>query len=344
MAAYTTINKPSLHFNPKVYTGGSGNTAQTGLGFQPDFVWIKEQGRTRNHAWFDVIRGPRYWLGSNSSDAQDYNSGAYLVSFDSDGFTTTDTDVVGKNGYTYVSWNWKAGGTGSANSDGATASTVSVNNTAGFSIVKWQGTSGNTTVGHGMNTAPVFTIVKNYDAGGQNWIVYHKDISPSHAVKLNTTAAKDDGNNYWQSTAPTNSLLTFTGGTASNANDDNMIGYCFSEIRGYSKFGAYQGNNNADGTFVYTGFKPAFVIIKITSGTDGWMLFDNKRNPSNVINKYMTANGTGSDSTRDSIDFVSNGFKLRVANGDCNNGSYIYAAWAENPLVNSTGKIPATAR
>ena len=256
--AYTTINKSTDNFNTLTYTGGSGDTAHTGVGFQPDLVWIKERTRARNHAWFDVIRGSRYWIGSNSADAQDYNSGAYLVSLDSDGFTTTDTDVVGKNGYTYASWNWKAGGTGSANSDGATASTVSVNNTAGFSIVKWTGTSGNTTVGHGMNTAPVFTIVKNYGAGGQNWVVYHKDISPSYALKLNLNSAKDNSNNYWQSTAPTNSLLTFTGNTASNSNGNNMIAYCFSDKTGFSKFGSYAPNGNADGNFIYLGFAPAF--------------------------------------------------------------------------------------
>ena len=343
--AYTTINKSTSHFNTLTYTGGSGDTAHTGVGFQPDLVWIKERTRARNHAWFDVIRGPRYWIGSNSGDAQDYNSGAYLVSFDSDGFTTTDTDVVGKNGYTYASWNWKAGGTGSANSDGATASTVSVNNTAGFSIVKWTGTSGNTTVGHGMNTAPVFTIVKNYGAGGQNWVVYHKDISPSHAVKLNTTAAKDDGNNYWQSTAPTNSLLTFTGNTASNYNGNNMIAYCFAEKTGYSKFGSYTGNGNADGTFVYTGFKPAFVIFKGTSGTRNWQLLDNKRLGYNKENRTIYPNSDIAEQDEDDADFFSNGFKLRTTGGDGNaDGSeYIYAAFAAAPLVGSNN-VPATAR
>ena len=344
--AYTTINKSTDYFNTLTYTGGSGDTAHTGVGFQPDLVWIKERTRARNHAWFDVIRGPRYWLGSNSSDAQDYNSGAYLVSFDSDGFTTTDTDVVGKNGYTYASWNWKAGGTGSANSDGATASTVSVNNTAGFSIVKWTGTSGNTTVGHGMNTAPVFTIAKNYGGSGSNWIVYHKDISPSHAVKLNTTAAKDDGNNYWQSTAPTNSVFTFTGNTASNSNGNNMIAYCFAEKRGYSKFGSYVGNGNADGAFIYTGFKPGWVLWKRTDATNGWYLLDTVREPNNGNGKYLLPTETDAEQNDSSqADLLSNGFKLRNTDGSKNatNGTYIYMAFAEAPLVGSNN-IPCTAR
>ena len=350
------IDKPNLHFNTVLYTGDGNTTQAITNTFQTDFSWIKHRGTTAAHSIQDVLRGfsESNKLSSNSADGANNSSGATWGDYGGVSAVGATSFTVYKgsatpyqtnaSGSNYVAWNWKANGAGSANSDGATASTVSVNNTAGFSIVKWTGTSGNTTVGHGMNTAPVFTMVKNYSSNGQNWIIYHQDISPDYALKLNTQDAKSNSNNYWQSTAPTNSLLTFTGGTASNANNDYMIGYCFAEKKGYSKFGKYIGNGNANGTFVYTGFKPAFILYRNTSA-ENWEIHDTKRNPSNLSNKIFYANQNSAEATTDRIDILSNGFKSRTTNSACNTSgtTYIYAAFAENPIVGSNN-TPATAR
>ncbi|WOZ55773.1 hypothetical protein HTVC041P_gp39 [Pelagibacter phage HTVC041P] len=355
--AYTTINKSTAHFDTKLYSGNGGTQTITGLGFQPDMTWVKSRNTTDGHTLQDAVRGfgsttklsPYDTSGENNANGGSYGNYGYQSASTSDGFTMVAGSNPGQNnksGNNYVAWNWKANGSGSANTDGATASTVSVNNTAGFSIVKWTGTSGNTTVGHGMNTAPVFTIVKNYGSNGMNWIVYHKDISPDYAVKLNTTDAQSNSNNYWQSTAPTNSVLTFTGNTASNANGYNMIAYCFAEKTGYSKIGSYKGNQNADGTFVYTGFKPAFALSKdITSAGENWFIHDNKRNTFNPTNTYLRPNTTNGDGTAHHYDFYSNGFKNKYAGGSLNSSgrTYIYMAFAEAPLVGSNN-VPCTAR
>ena len=358
MAAFTTIDKPSLYNNAKTYTGTGYSLALTGVGFQPDWTWIKcrSAGSATDHVLFDVLRGVQVAINSNDTSDNDTISNA-LTAWGADGFTVNGNGATGANGDTYVGWNWKAGGAGSANSDGATATTVSVNDTAGFSIVKWTGTSGNTTIGHGMNAAPVFTIVKKVSGGsGNNWIVYHQSVTTSHALKLNLTSAEDSGNNYWQSTAPTNSLITLTGSTASNSNGNDMIAYCFSEKRGYSKFGSYEGNGENDGAFIYTGFKPAWLMIKRVDNTGAWLMYDNKRNPFNLTNKKLFANETGLenasndpsgvDASTNNLDMLSNGFKWRTNDGYNNAASaeYIYMAFAENPLVNTTGKVPTTAR
>ena len=341
--AYTTINKSSDYFNTKLYTGGSGNTAHTGVGFQPDLVWIKERTRVRNHAWFDAIRGARYWIGSNSNGAQDYNSGAYLVSLDSDGFTTTDTDVVGKNGLTYASWNWKANGAGSANTAGSINSTVSANTTSGFSIVKWTGTGSAGTIGHGLGSAPLIVLYKSI-SGSSNWYFYTYQIDgSSDELALNLTEGKTDRS----LTAPTSSLFYVDGQSERNGSGATQLAYCFAEKTGYSKFGSYVGNGSADGAFIYTGFKPAFVLVKITSGSSDWILQDTKRSTVNVSNTVLYPNDSSSEdvNTIYNLDILSNGFKTRTTHNRLNGSgsTYIYMAFAEAPLV-GTNNVPATAR
>ncbi len=362
--AYTTINKHTEHFNTLTYTGGSGDTAHTGVGFQPDLVWIKERTRTRNHAWFDVIRGPRYWIGSNSADAQDYNSGAYLVSFDSDGFTTTDTDVVGKNGYTYASWNWKAGGgQGSSNTDGSINTTyTSVNTTAGFSISQWNGNgSSSATIGHGLGVIPKVIISKaiSTSAPEGGWFVMHNSIADGENLRLNQTHGQYSTSQFSQGlikeSAATNSVWGFQAGGSGvenvNSNGHTYITYCFAEKTGYSKFGSYIGNGNSNGPFVYTGFKPSLVIYKGFLGSnssDNWEMIDNKRtngpvgNPQNEVLYPNLTNAEGVDTT-DRMDLLSNGFKMRTNGADYNgNGqSYIYMAFGQS-LVGSNN-VPATA-
>ena len=350
--AYTTIDKPSDFFETKLYVGNESTNAITGLDFQPDWVWLKNRDTSYYHGLYDSVRGTGNTksLYSNASEAEGQNSGNMnLASFNSDGFTlgaTSSTNIINKSSQNHVSWNWKAGTSftndASSTGIGGIDSAGSFNNTAGFSIVTYTGNAGTTTVKHGMNVAPKMIWFKRRNADSTNWYIYHASIGQGKRLVLNTTAAEAADTEYMNNTAPTTSVFSLGPSGTVNTTGTHLA-YCFAQIKGYSKIGSYTGNNNANGTFVYTGFKPAYVMTKVTNTTDGWMTFDNKRNPHNVMDKYITANGTGADSTRDSIDFVSNGFKLRVANTDCNNGTYIYMAFAENPFVTSTG-VPATAR
>jgi len=342
--AYTTIKKPGDYFNTKLYTGNNGTHAITGVGFQPDFIWLKPRNLADHHRLMNSVSSADTFLKSNSNGAED-NTGVNFSSFDSDGFT-----LGGNNGgwnsssYNYTSWNWKANGTGSANTDGSISSTVSVSATSGFSIVKYTGTGANATVGHGLGVAPKMIIVKNTEAT-ENWLVYHQSLENTSALKLNQTNAKGSTSAYWNNTSPTSSTFSLGASSEANTNADVNIAYCFRDVVGYSKFGSYVGNGNANGAFVYTGFKPAFVIIKYTSGTANWIMWDNKRNPSNVTNLLLKPNLNDAEntSTGNALDFTSNGFKCRGTDSGSNasGGNYIYLAFAEQPLI---GDNPATAR
>ena len=347
--AYTTIDNPTLFFNTILWTGNGASTRSiTGVGFQPDWIWVKCRSTGHDHYSWDSVRTNKKGLEPSDTSAERTPT---LGSIDSDGFSFASLDsFYNANSDTYVGWNWKAGNSsGSSNGNGSITSTVTADTTSGFSIVSYTGTGSNATVGHGLGVAPKMIIIKSRDAT-ENWVVFHKGLNSSGAgtyIYLNTSAASGgSGSNtsIFNNTAPTSSVFSIGTDGVSNNSSDAYIAYCFAEIKGYSKFGSYTGNNNANGTFVYTGFRPALVMTKITGSADGWMMFDNARDPFNVAEKYMTANGSGGDSTRDSIDFVSNGFKLRVANGDCNNGDYVYWAFAEHPFVTSGTKAAGTAR
>ena len=346
--AYTTIKKPSDYFNTKLYTGnGVGGTNITGVGFQPDLVWIKRRSGVENHVWNDVVRGVPNNIYSSSTNAQD--SGSLMSAILSDGFTVQTDASVNSNNDTYAAWNWLAGGgQGSSNTDGSINTTyTSVNTTAGFSISKYTGTGSAGTIGHGLGAEPHVVIVKKLNSAEQ-WFSYHKPLGNTGALVLNTTAAKINDAGYWNSTTPTSSVFSVTSNGSNNASGDTYIAYCFAPKTGYSKFGSYTGNGNADGTFVYTGFKPAFVILKRTNGgTNDWVLYDTKR-CINGIENALEPNTSNSEATviaktDYNIDLLSNGFKPR-SNSDQLNGSadtYIYMAFAEEPLV---GDNPCTAR
>jgi hypothetical protein len=360
--AYTTINKPSQYFDTQLWTGDNGNGRTfTGLGFQPNLIWSKcRDSSNYNHVWVDRVRGGNYFLFSNSTAAEDNKSHGEITSWNSDGSTWANgtnatyprayyNDGAGSTlgGSTYVSWNWKAGDSaGSSNTQGSITSTVSVNTTSGFSIVSWTGAGSAGTVGHGLGAVPKFIITKKRNNTG-NWGCYHVSLGNTKYIYLNTTGASATYSGYWNDTTPTSTLISL--GTDDNVtgNGDNIIAYCFAEIKGFSKFGSYTGNGSTDGTFVYTGFKPAWVLMKVTSTTDSWLLMDNKRDTYNqVINQLEpNASNAASDNTARAMDFLSNGFKFR-SNNTQNNASgatYIYAAFAENPFVSST-LIPTTAR
>ena len=342
------IDKPSDYFNTVLYTGNGSTQSITGVNFQTDFTWVKNRSNVSDHILVNSISGVDKNLKSNSTGAEITNA-ARIISFDTDGLTVGND--VNNSGNTYASWNWLAGGTASSNTDGSITSSVSANQDAGFSIVSWTSlaSGSNYTVGHGLGSTPAMIILKGRHESN-SWLVYHhKNTSSPETdyLELNSTVATADYP-VWNDTAPTSSV--FTCGTWSGFDaGGTMIAYCFAEKQGYSKFGSYTGNGSTDGTFVYTGFKPAWVMIKCTSTTESWDIKDNKRNPYNTCDNGLRANQNSADdinTTYHMIDYLSNGFKLRGANQNLVNGSgqsYIYMCFAENPLVSSAG-VPCTAR
>jgi hypothetical protein len=344
--------QPSDHFNTKLWTGNATNsTAITGVGFQPDFVWIKNRSTTANHNLFDAIRGATYRVYSDDTSAQVQATDS-LASFDSDGFTLNNGSPCNGSGNSVVGWNWKANGQGSANTDGSINTTyTSANTTSGFSICQWTGTEAAATVGHGLGAVPKVMIVKAYDdSGGTDWLVYHHSIGNTKNLRLNTTDVEDTNANAWNSTTPTSSVFSVGNFNDTNRSNGKIIAYCFAEKKGFSKFGSYTGNGNADGSFIYTGFKPAFVLAKRTNAAESWVMFDNKRDPHNVVGHVLHPNNNTVESDQTSgtlyvMDFLSNGFKLKgtdtLVNGS--GSTYIYMAFAEAPLVSSNG-VPAVAR
>jgi len=347
--AYTTIDDPSAYFQTTLYTGDGANShAITNTGnsdLQPDWLWIKKRDATVNHLLHDSVRGVTNLLVSNAQGGDDSNSNIVL-GFGSDGFTVGSNSASNGQNNTYVAWQWKAGTsfTNDASSTGVGSidSAGSVSTDAGFSIIAWNGNDG--TIAHGLGVKPAMIIIKSRQTSN-NWVVFHKGLGTMSASSdsiliLNGNAAKDDPGAGFSE--PTTSVFTIKGGAASN---DNNIGYVFAEKQGYSKFGSYTGNGNADGTFVYTGFKPAFTIIKKTDTANDWMVGDNKINPFNVTNNMLRANLSNAQQSGNYVDYLSNGFKPRLSGNAFNGsgGTYIYMAFAENPFVTSTG-VPATAR
>ena len=351
------IDDPTAFFQTTLYTGdGGGTRAVTNDGnsdLSPNWVWIKDRGTTSTHYIFDSVRGVQKHL-TSAATTQELTDANSLKSFNSDGFTLGTSGNVNGNSRSFVSWNWKAGTSftndASATGIGSIDSTGSFNNDSGFSIVSYTGTGSAGTIKHGLSTAPKMIIQKNRDET-QPWWTYVESIGAGGQLRLNgTNAAGSDGATLWNSTAPTSSVFSVGDNTGTNGSADKCIAYCFAEKQGYSKFGSYTGNGNADGTFVYTGFKPAYVMVKKTSGTENWYIFDNKRSDFNLSDDALKAN-TNSAELADwgvGFDFLSNGFKARATDGAINasGGSYIYMAFAENPFVTSTanGSIPATAR
>ena len=344
--AYTTINKSTDYFNTKLYTGNGSTQTISGVGHQPDWTWAKVRSEVGSHRLADAVRGNTKYLFSNGTDAEATDS-TNITSWNSDGFALGNGSI-NENTRTYASWNWKANGAGSANTTGSINSTVSVNTTSGFSIVKYTGTGANATVGHGLGVAPKMIHVKGINTNSTNWLTGGSNISSNWAssLHLNTTAGIDTYN-YWQNYAPNANVFYMTSDGALNQSGIDYIAYCFSDVQGYSKFGSYIGNGSTDGPFVYTGFKPAFVMVKKSSSTENWYIFDNKRSDFNLSDDALRANLNNAEISNWGVgfDFCANGFKARATDGAINasGATYIYMAFAENPFVTSTG-VPATAR
>tara|TARA_R100001129_G_scaffold133516_2_gene94867 strand:+ start:209 stop:1291 length:1083 start_codon:yes stop_codon:yes gene_type:complete len=359
--AYSSIVKPTDYFNTVLWTGD--NTARTisGVGFQPDWIWWKQRNGTDSHRLADAVRGEgsaSYKLLFSEDTSAEYdgsdNGGSQgnINAITSDGFSgvqgTSGYNNWNGSSYNYVAWNWLGANGTASNGDGSITSTVSANVTAGFSIVKY--TSNNTagaTIGHGLGSVPKMVIVKSL-ANTTRWFVYHSSLGNGSEIYLDDTQAAYNSATVWNNTTPTSSVVTL-GTTYVNASGD-YIAYCFAEKQGYSKFGSYTGNGIASGggPFIHLGFKPAFFLLKESSGSDNWTLMDNKRLGYNPRNDHLFPNATTVEYATDRIDMVSNGIKIIDNDGSINQSgqTYIYMAFAENPFVaNDSGTaVPVTAR
>tara|TARA_Y100000034_G_scaffold5457_1_gene6136 strand:- start:437 stop:2104 length:1668 start_codon:yes stop_codon:yes gene_type:complete len=337
----SATGNPDQHFDTLLYSGdGTTDKRIGGLAFQPDFVWIKSRSTTHSHGLFDSVRGTEGRLYSDATSSEQFTSGQ-MDSFNGDGFTVGSHVHFNTDTHNYVAWCWKAGNETTINNDGDVQSTISVNTDAGFSIVSWDGTGSAATVGHGLTSAPELIIVKAREITSP-WAVYHKDLADDQYMRLNEYATVYTSSARFNSTDPT--ATVFSTGNDSSVSDSggNLIAYCWHSVEGYSKIGSYEGNNNADGPFVYLGFKPAFIIIRsIEGGNRGWMLVDNKRSTFNPIDQILDAQDTSAESTlyASPVDFLSNGFKLRCDEGNFNNSeTHLYMAWAEMPFKYATAR------
>ena len=364
--AYTTIDDPSEYFQTALYTGnGASSRALTNDGnsnLQPDWVWIKDRSAAFHHILGDSSRGSAKKLASDGNyaenDSSELNTSyGYVDTFNTDGFTTGGGSTqVNKSSNNYVAWQWKANGGSTTTNDASSTSVGTIdsvyqaNTTAGFSIVTYTGTTSAGTIAHGLGAVPKMIIIKNRDDGAENWAVYHAGIASdaeTDYLYLDTTNAAADDANLFNDTAPTSTVFSIgTSGVVNQA--EAHIAYCFAEKQGYSKFGSYIGNGNANGAFVYTGFKPALIIIKRTDSADHWQIQDIKRHGSNGENSRLQPNDSSAEATNStwtSMDFLSNGFKQRYTDSIMNvsSGTYIYIAFAEHPFVSSKG-VPTTAR
>ena len=342
-----TIKDGTEYMQSVLYTGNATARSITGVGFQPDWTWIKGRTTTSSHVLTDSVRGATKILSSHVNNAESTDADT-LTSFDSDGFSIGVDVKVNTNSHTYVAWNWKAGGATESLSTGTITSTVSRNVDAGFSIVSYtgNGTAG-ATIGHGLGVTPAVMIVKNRDATDEG-MVYHKDLDASNPsnfyLKLFPATAASGSKDRssigspWNDTEPTSSVFSVSSEDATNASGEDYIAYIFAEVEGYSKFGSYTGNGIDDGPFVYCGFKPSWVLTKVSSGTTGsWNLFDAARDPHNEVNRSLLPNsGNGEDAltTQNDLDFCSNGFKIRENNNNFNGSghTFIFMAFAEAPF------------
>jgi hypothetical protein len=339
--AEPTIADGSTAMDVVTYTGNGSTQTISGLGFSPDFVWIKQRNAARSHRLFDTIRGAGDALFSDLTSAAQTESNA-LTAFNSDGFTLGDALAVNVSPNTYVAWTWDAGSSTVTNDAGSITSQVRANASAGFSVVTWIGTGANATVGHGLGVAPGMVIVKRRDTTG-NWQVRHTSIAAANSIQLNLTAAAALATTVWNSTVPTSTVFSIGTDTTVNASGGTYVAYCFAPVAGYSSFGSYTGNGSADGPFVYTGFRPKFLLVKLSSGSiDDWFIQDTTRSPYNVSVNSLSPNNPNVESsgTFNSVDILSNGFKPRDTNQNFNGSgyTYIYAAFAEHPFATSRAR------
>jgi len=318
-------------FDVALYTGNGSTQSITGLAFSPDFVWYKSRvSGVFNHGLFDIIRGAQNFLASNSAAAEQ-GSIAGVSAFNSDGFTLGSDAGGNTSAASMVAWAWDAGTSTVSNTAGSINSQVRANATAGFSVVTYTGTGANATVGHGLGVEAALLLVKKRSAG-TDWAVYHTSLGGTKYLRLNgTLAATTD--TMWNNTSPTSSVFSFGKSESGTGTGDTYVAYCFAPVVGYSSFGSYTGNGLADGPFVYTGFRPKFVLIKRTDTAAEWIIWDSSRKAYNFEGPFLLAESSAAEgSDAEYLDFLSNGFKLRTTNTTLNTGTSIYIAFAEAPF------------
>ena len=346
--AYTTINKSTDFFNTKLYTGNGSTQTITGVGFQPDFMWIKERSGTSSHALINALSGINKKLISNSTAAESTETN-YITAVSNDGFSVGQNNGINQSGITNVAWNWVGGTAVSGNTGGSGTSrsfTGRINTTSKFGIYTYQGNgTGGHTIPHGLGAVPTMILTKRINAA-ELWPVYHQAITASKFMRLNTDQDQGNATNRWNGTEPTSTVFTLGSEGEVNGTNDYYLTYVFCDVPGYSKMGSYTGNGNADGTFVYTGMKPSFVMTKKTNDFSQWTMFDNKRDPFNYIRRRLQANLSNAENTDDNQDFdiLSNGFKSRRSAGDWNSSgdNFIYMAFGQS--IVGTNNIPCNAR
>ena len=347
--AYTTIDDPTEYFETVLWTGNATGR-NIAVNFQPDFIWTRNRDDTTFHLLYDSTRGAGKALRSNVTNVESSFASDEITAFISTGFTIGTGGDVNANTEKIVAWNWKANGgsrTTFTESGANPGGGYQANTTAGFSIVDYTGTGSAGTVSHGLGAEPKVLIVKNRDAT-TDWAVYHRNASSAgndSYLELNTSDAVATAGTVWNDTSPSSSVFTVGTNTKTNTDGEKYIAYCFTEVKGYSKFGSYTGNASANGPFVYTGFKPAWVMVKNAGGVDNWALHDHKRPGYNGNDGELFPNENYAESTGTiRFDFLSNGFKIRHTGSAINsNGqNIVYMAFAENPFVTSKG-APTTA-
>jgi hypothetical protein len=339
----TSATLANKYFDVSTWSGTGSNISVTNSGgFQPDWVWAKCRSNAgTNNILEDAVRGVNYWLASDSTSSESgLGSPGPITAFNSGGFSG-DTSISG-SGRTYVGWQWKANGSGSSNTSGSITSTVSANTTSGFSVVTYTGTGSAATVGHGLGVALKMVIVKRRDAVN-DWAVWQTSITGGQYLLLDTTGAVGTDSGIWNNTMPTSTVFSVgTSSNISNAAGGTYVAYCFAPISGFSAFGSYTGNGSTDGTFVYFGFRPAYVMIKASSAVDNWVIMDVARNPYNAVNYWLQAESSAAEATLTppQFDFNSNGMKLRGTSSTCNGSgvTYIYMAFAQNPFKYSLAR------
>ena len=348
------IDKPSDYFRTKLYAGNATNNRaitwdETNTNMQADLLWFKSRTDTQTHGIWDSVRGAIKRLIPSSTGAEGDEAND-LDSFDTNGFTVDSAANMNGSSRNYVTWGWKAGTSftndASATGIGTIDSTGSVSDTSGFSIVSYTGTGSNGTIKHGLNSKPQVIFVKAR-TGDTNWGTYHEILGNTKFMRLNQTNAAETEATFWNSTTATSSVFSVGSNIVTNWNTKTMIAYCFAEKQGYSKFGSYVGSNSgAYGPFIYTGFKPAFVLIKDSSAGNAWTIRDDKRNTFNPATNFLMPNETDAEVTAgEAVDILSNGFKIKANGGKVQDSgnTYIYMAFAENPFVASNFNA-ATAR
>jgi hypothetical protein len=336
------VTKPNTVMDVVTYTGTGSAQTISGLNFSPDLVWVKSRSNAEPHILFDAVRGVPYALSTSDGGGTAAEFSEAIASFNSDGwsYTSASSAALKSSGYTYAAWTWDAGSSTVTNTAGSITSSVRANATAGFSVVTWsKSPAGAHTVGHGIGVAPQLVIVKSRSSASE-WAVYHSALGATKFLKLNTTDAAGTVSAYWNDTAPTSTTISL--GSWSNLAGDN-VAYCFAPVAGFSAFGSYTGNGSTDGPFVYTGFRPRWVMIKRTDTTNYWIIQDAARNTFNVVNLKLAANtsnaendlATIGDTSQNTLDFLSNGFKCRTSNAGTNtsSGTYVYMAFAESPFA-----------